>query len=417
MIQTSEQAAEPTAKLARKATGRLTKRTVDALKPGELAWDADVRGFGVRCQRRDRVFILKTRIKGRTRWFSIGCHGSPWTVETARREAKRILGAIAGGADPATARDIAKGAPTLDELANRYITEHVEAHNRPSTATVFKWLVNTCILPTLGKLKVQDVRRDDVAKLHAAMKDTPRQANQTLAVLSKMMHLAEAWGLRPDNSNPCRLLKRYPERKRERFLSEPELQRLGAVVAELLAAKKLLPGAATCIRLAALTGCRRGELLALRWADVDLAAGVLVIREAKAGGRVHSIGAAAVALLSNLDRSGPWLIWSTDPKKPMPKDTLEGNWARVRERAGLPDVRFHDLRHTVGTYAGQAGANAFLVRDALGHKTLAMTGRYVNRDAAPLRQLADRVSGRIAAALDGGKGGEVIPLPVAVGQA
>lgn len=83
----------------------------------------------------------------------------------------------------------------------------------------------------------------------------------------------------------------------------------------------------------------------------------------------------------------------------------------------LDDARFHDLRHTVGTYAGQAGANAFLVRDALGHKTLAMTGRYVSRDADPLRQLADRVSGRIAAALDGGKSGEVIPLPVAVGQA
>ena len=418
MDQTIEQAAETTAsKPTRKATERLTKRTVDALKPGELAWDADVRGFGVRCQRRNRVFILKARIKGRTRWFSIGCYGSPWTVETARREAKRILGAIAGGADPATARDIAKGAPTLDELANRYITEHVEAHNRPSTATVFKWLVNTCILPTLGKFKVQDVRRDDVAKLHAAMKDTPRQANQTLAVLSKMMHLAEAWGLRPDNSNPCRLLKRYPERKRERFLSEPELQRLGVAVADLLTERSLLPGAATCIRLAALTGCRRSELLALRWDDVDLSGCALTIREAKAGGRVHPIGGAAIALLSGLDRSGPWVIWSTDPKKPMPKDTLEGNWARVRERAGLLDARFHDLRHTVGTYAGQAGANAFLVRDALGHKTLAMTGRYVNRDTDPLRQLADRVSGRIAAALDGNKGGEVLSLPVTVRHA
>ncbi len=94
----------------------------------------------------------------------------------------------------------------------------------------------------------------------------------------------------------------------------------------------------------------------------------------------------------------------------MSQSTLEHAWQRVRERANLNDIRFHDLRHTVGTYSGQAGANAFLVRDTLGHKTLAMTGRYVSRDANPLRQLADRISGRIAAALDGSRDAFVVSL-------
>jgi len=389
---------------------RLTKRTVDALKPGELVWDADVAGFGVRCQRRDKIFILKTRVRGRARWFSIGNFGSPWTVETARRKAKAILGDIANGADPATLRDSAKSAPTIADLVERYLAEHVALHNRPRTARTVRQIVRAHIEPALGAHRVADVTRADVVKLHHDMRRSPRHANHVVSVLSKMMHLAEAWGWRPDGSNPCRLVKRYAERKRERLLTEPELQRLGAAIGELLNENRLLPGAAVAIRLAALTGCRMSEILALHWSDVDLQAGTLAIREAKAGARVHPIGAAAVALMTTVDHSGPWVVWSTDPKNPMPQSTLEHAWRRVRERANLADVRFHDLRHAYGTYAGQAGANAFLVRDAMGHKTLAMTGRYVNRDANPLRQLADRVSSRIAAAIGDEKPAPVVPL-------
>jgi integrase len=225
-----------------------------------------------------------------------------------------------------------------------------------------------------------------------------------------MMQLAEAWGWRPDGSNPCRLVKRYAEQKRERFLSEFELRRLGTAIADLGKDGRLLPGAAMAIRLAALTGCRMSEILALKWADVDLKAGTLAIREAKAGARLHPIGTAAVALLVSSEHLGPWVVWATDPNTQMAQSTLEHAWQRVRKYAQLNDVHFHDLRHTVGTYASQAGANAFLVRDALGHKTLAMTGRYVNRDADPLRQLAERVSNRIASALADKPSAHIEPL-------
>jgi integrase len=393
-----------------KAVKRLTKRTVDALKPGELAWDAGVAGFGVRCQRRAKVFILKTRVRGRARWFTIGAYGSPWTVETARRKVRRILGDIADGADPAAVRDSTKGAPVVADLAARYLAEHVDVHNRPRTARTVRQIVEGHLIPALGRQRVADITRTDVVEFHHDMRQTPRHANHVISVLSKMMHLAEAWGWRSDGSNPCRLVKRYTERKRERFLTELELRRLGVAVVDLLKETKLLPGAAIAIRLAALTGCRMSEILTLQWTDVALEAGTLKIREAKAGGRVHPIGASATALLTQLDRSGPWVVWGSDPKHQMSQSTLEHAWQRVRERANLNDIRFHDLRHTVGTYAGQAGANAFLVRDTLGHKTLAMTGRYVSRDEHPLRQLADRVSGRIAAALDGSRDASVVSL-------
>jgi len=396
----------------------ITLRTVKALRADDgdgLLWDAEHPGFGVRCRPSgSKHYLLKYRFKGRQRWLTIGRHGAPWTPETARREARRLMGEIAKGRDPADARDGAKGAPTVADLAARYLAEHVEAHNRASTTVTFKRLVNVHIVPELGKRHVADVTRADVSKLHHAMRETPRQANQTLAVLSKMMHLAEAWGWRQDGSNPCRLVKRFAERTRERFYTEAELARIGEAVTALEREGKILPGCATAIRMAALTGCRMGEVLALHWTDVDLERGALTIREAKAGGRVHVIGAPTVALLSSLDRSGPRAVWSTDPAKPLPAGTLERAWERVRERAGLEDARFHDLRHTVGTFAGQAGANAFLVRDALGHKTLAMTGRYVSRDADPMRDLANRVSGRIAAAMAGGSG-EVVELPKRAG--
>ncbi|NYZ13558.1 site-specific integrase [Azospirillum sp. RWY-5-1] len=150
-------------------------------------------------------------------------------------------------------------------------------------------------------------------------------------------------------------------------------------------------------------GRRTRRAPGLRWEDVDLEQGLLRIRDGKAGARVHPVGSTTVAFLSERPRTSPWFLpAASDPEEPLSASTLEHAWTRIRARAGLPDVRLHDLRHTVGTYVGQAGANAFLVRDKLGHKTLAMTGRYVNRDARPLRDLSDRVESRVMGALKAG---------------
>ncbi len=278
-------------------------------------------------------------------------------------------------------------------------------HNKPSTEKEFRRLVEKRIKPALGDLKAVDVTRQDVIKLHLAMRSTPRQANHTVAVLSKLFNLAELWGVRPDGSNPCRHVPRYAEVQRERFLSEDELSRLGAVLTAAEVESTERPGVIAAIRLLTLTGCRLGEILGLQWDDVDFEAGVLHIRDAKAGGRVHSIGAPALALLADLPRGGEWVVHGGAPEKPLPVSSLEKAWRRLRSDAKLEDARLHDLRHTVGTYAAQAGANAFLVRDKLGHETLAMTGRCVGRDADPLKVLSDQVESRIAAALGASRGG------------
>lgn len=151
-------------------------------------------------------------------------------------------------------------------------------------------------------------------------------------------------------------------------------------------------------------------MLGLRWEEVDIESATLVLSDAKAGPRTVALSAAAVQLLAGLDRAGPYVVRGLDPERPLSVSTIEHAWDRVRRAAGVEDGRLHDLRHSVGTFAAQAGSNAFLIRDLLGHKTLAMTGRYVERAVEPVRELADKVSNRIAAALDG-DGGQVVRLP------
>ena len=117
-----------------------------------------------------------------------------------------------------------------------------------------------------------------------------------------------------------------------------------------------------------------------------------------------------MALLASIERTDGHVFYETDPIEPLTTNQLEGAWRRLREKAGEPDGRLHDFRHTTGTYAAQAGLNAFMVRDLLGHKTMAMTGRYVEKATEPLRAAADAVSGRIAAAMNGQREAEVVEL-------
>lgn len=388
---------------------KLTKRVVEAIAPdpnGAVVQrrDSELKGFGVRVTPAGvRTYFVQYRdLAGHTRRIAIGRHGV-LTAEEARKVAVQRLADVTRGDNPSVARKAArakaKETQTVKQLVERFLREYVDPKRKTRTAEQYRRLLETRVNPVLGSMAADAVTREAVMSLHLSMKSTPYEANRVLAVLSKMFNVAEVWRVRPDGSNPVRHVERYKERKRDRFLSHEELKKLGTVLDEAERTQTALPGVIVALRLLALTGCRLSEILGLRWTDVDLDVGVLRLPDAKAGARLVPLGSPAVDLLNSLMRVGTYVVPGTSPEEPLSKNTLEHGWFRLRKLAQLNEVRIHDLRHTIGTYAGQAGLNAFMVRDILGHKTLAMTDRYVSQDTSPLRSAADQVAGRIAAAM------------------
>jgi integrase len=384
---------------------KITKRTVDALKPAgdrdAFLWDDELPGFGVRCRRSGaKVYFLKYRTAGgRQRWLTLGQHG-PLAPDAARAKALREKAAIGDGDDPSGKRQKKRRENPVAAIADRYILEHVKAHNRASTAAEVGRIVEKRIKPGLGSFKITELTRSDIKAWHQGMSATPYEANRALAYCSRMLSLAATdWELRSDN--PCIGVKRFPELARERFFTDDELAKIGIALSTAEAEGSEVPGFVLLVRLLATTGMRLSEALALTWPNVDLPGRAIRLPAAKTNGgaRTVHLGAAAVAILDAVEERDGYVTHGLDPQRPLPVSTAEKAWAKLRERAGIPDARLHDLRHTAGTFAALSGANAFAVRDLLGHRTLAMTGRYVERAADMVRATADAMSGRVAAAL------------------
>ncbi len=408
---------------------RITKRTVDAAKPGPVVWDGEVSGFGLRCQRKARVYILKYRFRGKQRWYTIGKHGSPWTPGKARKEAQRLLGLVADGIDPAKNREADKNQPTIAELCDRFLTDYAEQHKKPSSVRMDRKNIENHVKPLLGKEFVIDVTRADIDRFKRAVKEGktarkrkpeqqggatvtggPGVANRCLALVSKMFNLAERWGLRPDNSNPCRHVDRYPEGSRERFLSESELATMAGVLAEAEQDNTETPYTIAALRLLLFTGARLGEILNLEWAYVDFERAMLLLPDSKTGKKAIYLSAPALDVLANLPRikGNPFVICGDKPGAALVN--LQKPWSRIRKAAGIEDVRLHDLRHSFASVAASGGLSLPMIGKLLGHTQAATTERYAHLAADPLKAANEAIGQRIAAVMKG-KGAKVVELP------
>ena len=375
---------------------KLTRQAVEALQPGQFLWD---RNLGVKATSTGaKIFVLGYHAGRRRRRFTIGEFDRPWSVATAEKEAQRLLGLIATGVDPLAQSKRGRAVPTLREVLDRVEREHLPKR-KPTTAREYRRIFDAHLGPALGSRAITEISRADVAKLHHRLASTPRQANFAVAILSKVMNLAEAWDYRPLNSNPCRIEK-FREVRRERFLDVDELGRLGTVLADLERAGATSPHAIAAIRVLLLTGARVSEIVTLTWDMVDLDRGVARLSDSKTGAKTIHLSPPAVAVLAGLVREvgNPHVFIGRRPGAHL--GDLRGVWGRVRAEADLKGVRLHDLRHSFASVGVSGGLSLPIVGRLLGHATPAMTSRYAHLAADPVHAAAAQIGATLQAALD-----------------
>tara|TARA_R110002096_G_scaffold435828_1_gene663695 strand:- start:1679 stop:3064 length:1386 start_codon:yes stop_codon:yes gene_type:complete len=434
---------------------KITKQTIKSLKPGEIVWDTELAGFGVRCQVKAIVYILKKRIKGTQRWLTIGKHGEPWNPDKARTRAKIILGQIADNKDPAQVRDDLKGRPTVKELCNRFMNDYAKEHKKQSSVNVDQMNIDNHILPLLGKKFVEDVTLSDVDAFKRAVKagKTARgllegktigspvkggsgAANRCLALLSTAFNLAIKWGWRTDN--PVSQVEKYKERKIERYLSEVEFEALAEAIQQE-ASEDSNPYPIAAIKLLIFTGARRNEILTLKWDQVDLDLGIISLTDSKTGAKPIYLNAPAKEILAYLPKQKgnpyvicganmgahlvnlrkPWcrtrdratkVLWQQDPaiadyinnykNKHKKHPTLKlvkslANKHKIELGGGLQDVRLHDLRHSFASVAAMGGMSLPMIGKLLGHAQATTTARYAHLADDPVKAANEAIGRRL----------------------
>lgn len=373
----------------------LTPRLARESTPGArdtILFDKTLPGFGLRIHRSGRkVWIVQARIEGRSRRIVIARHGEMELAE-ARRRARDTLARIRAGENPADDIRNEKETPTLREFADEYLRRS-EPHWKPSGRKTVRIYLNARILPTLGKTPLDRIGSEDVAAwFDAASKDWPGAANRAFEILRSIMFRAEEWGLRERGSNPCLGIRKNPRNSVARFLDMDELARLGRA---LDAREDRWPEAVAAIRLLALTGCRRSEVLNLRWRDIGRDA--INLPDSKTGPRTVPLGETARAHIKTLPglRDPDGLLFPTyaHGKGYRP---LRDCWRTVCADAKLGRLRLHDLRHTIASQAVMSGENLPLVGRLLGHRRHRTTAGYAHLADRHLAEAAEKVGRLIA---------------------
>ncbi|MDF2232396.1 tyrosine-type recombinase/integrase [Albimonas sp. CAU 1670] len=389
---------------------KLTKKVVETLEPIEgrptFAWDSQLSGFGVKAlPSGGRKYVVKYRAGGggrgaQQRWLTLGTHGVI-TCEQARAMAQQALAAVSRGEDPQAEKAKRRATPTMRDLWARFAAEQLP-RKKPSTALEYESQWRDIIEPAFGSHRVDALTRSEVDRLHKRMSDTPYRANRTLALMSRLMNLAEAWEWRPAGDNPCRHVEKFKEEARERYLTAEELSRLGSALSSMVAEGDIWPEVAAAVRLLLLTGARLNEILTARWEWVNIERRVIELPDSKTGRKPLYLSAAALAELEALkaatrDTDSPFLLPGRTKGKPL--NNLSKPWKRICERAAISGVRLHDLRHTAASIAVGSGATLPVIGRLLGHRQAQTTQRYAHVDADPTLAVADQLGEVLTSAL------------------
>jgi len=379
---------------------KITKRLIESIEDNEeeiILRDTQIPGFHIKCAPSGKkVYYLYYRtISGRERRPAIGVHGIV-NCEWARTEALNWLTEIANGGDHSRDRKRTRADITFKEFIKKYIEEHAHPNKKPSSVISDLSLIRKHLEPKFGSLKVAEISRADVYELRNKLSKTPGAANKCLALLSKMFNLAEKWGIRIDGTNPVRHVEKYKGRKIERYLSSKELIRLGEVLENSERLQLEYETVVPAIRLLMVTGCRLGEILSLKWQEVDLPNKCLRLSDSKTGPKTVHLPSVAIEVLKNLVPiiDNPYVIYGRFGHGHLVG--LPRAWYRIRAKAGIDDVRIHDLRHTFASIGVSAGLSLPIIGRLLGHTQTQTTARYAHLYDDPLKEAVELVGEKIS---------------------
>ena len=371
---------------------KLTKSYIDALKPSEKlyeVWDTDIKGLGCMVHptgRKTYYFLYRHNGSSKQR-LRIGIHGNI-TCEIAREIVRGWTGDLARGIDPKEnskkQETDEKHSVTMRAFLGLYVEKHMKVQNKEGTIKRDIPRIQNILLPFCGAKKISEITEEDIVTLQDHLKNTPIQFNRCKSLLSKAFNLAELWGYRPKNSNPCYGISKYPEKKKERFLTDEELETLDGVLNKPEVVKFSSPYSIAAIRMLMYTGCRLGEILTLKWTDVFLKEGYLHLRDSKTGEKKVPLNESAKMILATLkqQRDNPYVFVGEKPGTCL--TTLKTAWTKIRRLANLQGVRLHDLRHTFASLAIKQGVDLYTVSKLLGHKNIHTTTRYAHLEIKEL---------------------------------
>ncbi len=408
---------------------KISKKFIDALKPtqkDEIYFDRDLKGFGVRVRVSGAMtYVVAYRIgsgrSAKSKKLTFEAVGKI-TPEEARAKAKKVIGDVAHGFDPAGQKSAASKAISIKDLAARFMKEHVLAKRKGTTPERYGHVLDKYIIPELGSIRAEGLSRDAVCKFHLKLKAKPAIANYSVRVLSSMYGFAQARELVPDLCNPTRHVEHFREVAKQRYLTEVELARLGEALEEAETvgipyeidttkatakhARRLenrrtvfASGAVAALRLLLFTGCRLREILHLKWEYINFERGIIFLPHSKTGPKPVMMNPSVAAVLESLPRVDVFVVPGDKPGRP--RHDLQKIWLAVRKRADLQDVRIHDLRHTYASVGAGSGLGLPVIGKLLGHKQAATTARYAHIADDPMRRASEAISGTIASALAG----------------
>jgi integrase len=412
-------------------TGRFTDEMVRGLRvdgKDRLRFEPGSGGFGIRVTPVGaKLFTAQSRVgKGRAKRIALGRFPDV-SVAEARKAAQQALVDLRAGKDPvlerqARARATEAGQLTVAEFAAEWLDKHVDKMRRARTAADYRSIVEKRINPAIGHLLLAAVTKADVIDLHEAMAKTPRRANYVTRVIGSLMRYAEDKGKRPQNTNPARGVQMYREGKRERFMSEAEIGRAAEAIKACERSGAITPHAAGGLRLALLTGARSGEITAAQWSQIDWERKFIRLPDSKSGyPRTIYLSDAAMEVVHGLPRVGPYIVAGRKKgrkSKNSGSDDVEAyrnlgrSWIVVRAKAGLDDVRLHDLRHSYASVAAAKGHSLPMIGKLLGHRVAATTQRYAHLARDAVSAVSDELGVALKAAIDKANGptGTVIGL-------